>query len=84
MIKSLLAAAILVLSSAFIDVAEKEVSVFVIVPEKKKLTIPAGNSFRALARDFCKVNGLDDFVFFSNYSTYIVPWKYNCCTGNQI
>lgn len=58
------------LSYGFVDMADRDVTVFVQVPVEKKLTVPAGESFRAITRDFCADNGLDDFVRFSFYEHF--------------
>lgn len=47
---------------SFVDVAEKDVTVFVIVPTEVPLTVPSGESFHQAASDFCEKNQLDKQV----------------------
>ena len=48
---------------AIIDSADKDVTVFVVVPTEVPLTVPAGKSFREAAKAFCDREGLDALVW---------------------
>ena len=49
-------------ANALIDVADKDVTVNVIVPTQIPLTVEAGKSFREAASDFADKNSLDRAV----------------------
>lgn len=50
-------------AQAIVDQAEKDVTVYVIVPQEIPLTVKSGHSFRDSALEFCNKNGLDISVF---------------------